>query len=101
MKIKKTDLAVELVQIICSRLKILATPNHRAVPEGGGNEPLPRASLAANILKGQWEVAPEQKHLLNRLRYTLMRCHRSYENAAGFCLCSFIWGLQESTFRVH
>ena len=68
------------VQILCSRMKILAFPVVALPPlPAGGRENegdqnqlgagrFEREQFAPNILKGYWELRPEQKRLLPRLK---------------------------------
>lgn len=72
------------VQILCSRMKILAFPvvalpppeeenrdegrQQQQQPLGGAAGRFEREHFAPNILKGYWELRPEQKRLLPRLK---------------------------------
>ena len=57
------------VQILCSRMKVLALPQVNAgVPQGQDSPEAIREGYAPNILRGCWEWRPKQKQLLHRLR---------------------------------
>jgi hypothetical protein len=56
-------------QILCSRLKVLATPNVQVRhPPGDAEHAFDRIHYAANIIAGYWERAPEQRKAMQRLR---------------------------------
>jgi hypothetical protein len=57
------------VQILCSRMKVLATPVvYTGQAEVQDGVEVIRAQYAPNVLKGCWERAPEQRSLRERLR---------------------------------
>jgi hypothetical protein len=61
------------LQIICSRMKILAMPLVNLAAPAGAHQQAPqgfvREHFAPNILKGFWEHRPEQKSIMLRLRW--------------------------------
>ena len=62
-----------VMQILCSRMKILAVPQVNVVLQAGNGEgaavEFVRGQFAPNILKGYWERQPGQQKLINRLRW--------------------------------
>jgi hypothetical protein len=68
--------AVELViilpcvQILCSRMKVLAMPSVNAAlpPRRDGRPQLVREEYVPNVLRGCWERQPEQRHIWQRVR---------------------------------
>eukprot|EP00882_Tetradesmus_deserticola_P018852 GHRQ01020249.1.p1 GENE.GHRQ01020249.1~~GHRQ01020249.1.p1 ORF type:complete len:249 (+),score=89.12 GHRQ01020249.1:30-776(+) len=68
--------AVELViilpcvQILCSRMKVLAMPSVNAAlpPRRDGRPQMVREEYVPNVLRGCWERQPEQRHLWQRIR---------------------------------
>jgi len=70
--------AVELViilpcvQILCSRMKVLAMPSvDAALPRGwdGASADQVAEAFVPNVQRGCWERRPEQKHLRHRLKW--------------------------------
>ena len=55
-------------QILCSRLKVLVTPQVNVLMRDDEG-PFVREEYAPNILRGFWERQPQQRRLLQRLRY--------------------------------
>ncbi|WIA09118.1 hypothetical protein OEZ85_008530 [Tetradesmus obliquus] len=68
--------AVELViilpcvQILCSRMKVLAMPSVNAAlpPRRDGRPQLVREEYVPNVLRGCWERQPAQRHIWQRIR---------------------------------
>ncbi|CAD7698420.1 unnamed protein product [Ostreobium quekettii] len=56
------------VQILCSRLKILAAAQIRVVVPEQEAGMVSRENIAANVIKGHWEVDPSQRNMMKRLR---------------------------------
>eukprot|EP00878_Enallax_costatus_P010980 GHUV01011468.1.p1 GENE.GHUV01011468.1~~GHUV01011468.1.p1 ORF type:complete len:683 (+),score=193.36 GHUV01011468.1:1250-3298(+) len=58
------------VQILCSRMKILAMRSvSAALPPGRDNRPeIVREECVPNVLRGCWERQPKQKHIWHRIR---------------------------------
>lgn len=58
------------VQILCSRMKVLAMPSvSAALPPGRDNRPeVVRQECVPNVLRGCWERQPQQKHIWHRIR---------------------------------
>ncbi|WIA29195.1 hypothetical protein OEZ86_011706 [Tetradesmus obliquus] len=71
--------AVELViilpcvQILCSRMKVLAMPSVNAAlpPRRDGRPQLVREEYVPNVLRGCWERQPAQRHIWQRIRANL------------------------------
>jgi hypothetical protein len=58
------------VQILCSRMKVLAMPSVNAAlpPRRDGRPQLVREEYVPNVLRGCWERQPEQRHIWQRIR---------------------------------
>lgn len=56
------------VQIVASRLKILAAAQIRVVVPVNDAEEVRRDNVAVNIVKGHWELDPAQRDILKRLK---------------------------------
>lgn len=87
MMFELPQFAVELiiilpcVQILCSRMKVLAMPSvNAALPRGwdGASAEQIQEAFVPNVQRGCWERRPEQRHIRQRLRYALLMCCRWY-----------------------
>lgn len=59
------------VQILCSRMKVLAMPSvNAALPRGwdGASPEQIKEAFVPNVQRGCWERRPEQQHFLQRVR---------------------------------
>lgn len=93
MTFELPQFAVELliilpcVQILCSRMKVLAMPSVQAALPRGWDAASPaqiQEAFVPNVQRGCWERRPEQKHFWQRVRYA-GRPPRS--SVAGMCWC--------------
>lgn len=67
--LRATMLSSPCLQIICSRMKILAMPIVNMAVPAIPDEPAPlREHFAPNILKGFWEHHPAQRRMMPRLK---------------------------------